>query len=151
MKQSKPILPYMSTEPREYLSQTAMMTYEQKGIYFELLNHLWIREASLPADDTLIARLLHITPAKWRKIKSVIGHHFEWENEKITHSALTESWRRVSNIYEIKRSNGAKGGIKRFENMQSRQANAKPIADPTASRLVGDVLERMGAITTNIK
>jgi uncharacterized protein YdaU (DUF1376 family) len=54
----------------------AMLTYEERGVFLELLTIFWTlnQGCSLADDDIVIARILHIQHRKWKKIKkSLMG------------------------------------------------------------------------------
>lgn len=53
-----------------YLADTTHLTTEEHGAYMLLLAAMWRRNGSVPDDDKDNARILGLTPAKWRKIKA---------------------------------------------------------------------------------
>lgn len=71
-------LPHFSFYPRDWLADVAHLSYEERGVFFDLLCHMWVRgeDCALPDDDRAIAKLLRVTPARWRKWKSVLIESF---------------------------------------------------------------------------
>ena len=53
-----------------YLADTTHLTTEEHGAYMLLLAAMWRRNGWVPDDDKDNARILGLTPAKWRKIKA---------------------------------------------------------------------------------
>jgi uncharacterized protein YdaU (DUF1376 family) len=96
-----------------YLADTTHLTTEEHGAYMLLLAAMWRRNAWVPDDDKDNARILGLTPAKWRKIKArlietVSG--FRVEDGKITQEKLQKTWENTQEKIGKNRSNGAKGG-----------------------------------------
>lgn len=68
--------PYFSFYPIDYLNniKVKQLTHEQRGIYFDILCHMWLMDdCMLPDDDQFISRLLHVRPSKWRKLKEILS------------------------------------------------------------------------------
>lgn len=60
---------------------TTLMTAEQEGAFVRLLCHAWLTKhecaCSLPDDDTAIAQMARLTPARWRKVGGLIKAQFK--------------------------------------------------------------------------
>lgn len=68
-------IPYFAFYPKDWLADTGHLSYEERGVYFDLLCHMWVRadaSCSLPADDQFLANLLHLPLAKWRKLRTTL-------------------------------------------------------------------------------
>lgn len=68
-----PEFPYFPLYPTDFLGDDKVMvlSLEELGAYFRLLCISWQRDpvATIPADDTLIARLVGVTPERWSELK----------------------------------------------------------------------------------
>lgn len=69
--------PYFAFYPQDWLSdpKMAQLTYEERGVYFELLCRMWTfndGSCTLPDEDGFIARVLRVRPSKWEKLKAVL-------------------------------------------------------------------------------
>lgn len=71
-------LPYFNYYPRDFIADTRHLTFEQRGIYRELLDFMWIygEDCSLPDDVKTISGLLNLSPAKWRAVRAVLVEGF---------------------------------------------------------------------------
>ena len=96
-----------------YLADTTHLTTEEHGAYMLLLAAMWRRNGVVPDDDKDNARILGLTPAKWRKIKArfmVTISGFVVENDTITQEKLRKTWENTQEKIDKNRKNGAKGG-----------------------------------------
>ena len=68
--------PYFPWYPKDWQSdgKVRQLSYEERGVYFELLCHMWTYDGScsLPDGAGLIRRMLGISAAKWRSIRQVL-------------------------------------------------------------------------------
>ncbi len=68
--------PYFPFYPQDWLSdpKVALLSLEAQGAYFTLLCQMWVlnEDCTLRDDDASLARLLRLTPARWRKIRSAL-------------------------------------------------------------------------------
>lgn len=69
--------PWMKLYPRETLSDGNFSSWslEERGAWLTLVLHNWI-EGSLPADQTSLARVLHVDPQTMRGLWSALGSRF---------------------------------------------------------------------------
>lgn len=120
-----------------YLADTTHLTTEEHGAYMLLLAAMWRRNAWVPDDDKDNARILGLTPAKWRKIKARLMETvsgFRIEDGKITQEKLQKTWEKTQEKIDKSRSNGAKGGRpKSKENNDLAKANGSVSVNPTES------------------
>ena len=96
-----------------YLADTTHLTTEEHGAYMLLLAAMWRRNGWVPDDDKDNARILGLTPAKWRRIKARLMETvsgFRVEEGKITQEKLQKTWKNTQEKIDRNRSNGAKGG-----------------------------------------
>ena len=111
-----------------YLADTTHLTTEEHGAYMLLLAAMWRRNGSVPDDDKDNARILGLTPAKWRKIKARLTatiSGFVIEKGTITQEKLRKTWENTQEKIDKNRSNGAKGGrAAASKNNNLDQANA---------------------------
>ena len=66
--------PYFAFYRQDWLAdnKVMMMTYEEKGVYIDILCHMWNYQNEncfLPDNDTFMCRLLRIKPQKWKRLK----------------------------------------------------------------------------------
>lgn len=124
-----------------YLADTTHLTTEEHGAYLLLLAAMWRRNGSVPDDDRDNARILGLTPAKWRKVKArlvstIAG--FRIEDGRITQEKLQKIWKNTQEKIATNRENGSKGGRpKSHKNNNLAKANGsvsvnrnKTIPDP---------------------
>lgn len=96
-----------------YLADTTHLTTEEHGAYMLLLAAMWRRNGSVPDDDKDNARILGLTPAKWRKIKARLTatiSGFNADGDTITQEKLRKTWEITQEKISKNAENGAKGG-----------------------------------------
>ena len=71
-------LPYFNYYPRDFIADTRHLTYEQRGIYHDILDFMWIygEDCTLPDEPKTIAGLLNVSPAKWQSVRAVLVEGF---------------------------------------------------------------------------
>lgn len=107
-----------------------LMTYEQRGIYRELLDHQWVN-GSVPADPALLAALLHMDLERFRQVWPLIMGKFQPHQEGRLLNAKLEAQRRELDAYiEEQRRRGATGGRRRADQLANRLATATPPLEP---------------------
>ncbi|WP_104019098.1 YdaU family protein [Roseovarius nitratireducens] len=122
-----------------YLADTTHLTTEEHGAYLLLLGAMWRRNGRVPDDDKDNARILGLTPSKWRKVKArfcdtISG--FQVENGMITQEKLQKTWENTQEKIEKNRTNGAKGGRpKSNKNNNKAKANGSVSDNPTETKL----------------
>ena len=60
-------LPYFKHNPSDYLHDPKVikLNYEDRGIFWQLINEMWTARMELPADDEYLAALLRLPLDKW--------------------------------------------------------------------------------------
>jgi uncharacterized protein YdaU (DUF1376 family) len=120
-----------------YLADTTHLTTEEHGAYMLLLAAMWRRNGVVPDDDKDNARILGLTPVKWRKIKARLMatiSGFIVENDTITQEKLQKTWKNTQEKIDKNKQNGAKGGrAAASKNNDLAQANATVSVKPKAS------------------
>jgi uncharacterized protein YdaU (DUF1376 family) len=111
-----------------YLADTTHLTTEEHGAYMLLIAAMWRRNGSVPNDDKDNARILGMTPAKWRKVKARLGatiSGFRVDSDAITQEKLLKTWKNTQEKIAKNALNGAKGGrAAASKNNDLGQANA---------------------------
>lgn len=93
-----------------YLADTTHLSTEEHGAYLLLLGAMWRRNGWVPDDDRDNARILGLTPAKWRRTKDRLSAFLTFQDGQITQKNLLKIWEITQEKIETNRSNGAKGG-----------------------------------------
>jgi uncharacterized protein YdaU (DUF1376 family) len=126
---------YMPLWPDAWLLDTGHLTYEQKGIYNDLLQHMWLRDGYLQNDDAFLARLLGLTLGKWRRVSPAIMALLTVEQNRVTQKRLIAEYNRSIEKIEKLTKSGREGGLaKSLKNKGSglADATANATADATA-------------------
>ena len=100
-----------------YLADTTHLTTEEHGAYLLLLGAMWRRNGSVPDDDKDNARILGLTPAKWRKIKARLAQTvsgFRADGQTISQEKLQKTWENTQEKISKNRENGSKGGRPKY-------------------------------------
>ena len=58
--------------PADFSIDTAHLTSEQVGAYVRLLCRLWRQSGRIKNDDSELARIVGVSPQKWRRMKASI-------------------------------------------------------------------------------
>lgn len=137
--------PYFPFYPRDWLadSKVSQLTYEEQGVYFNLLCRAWTYEdgsCSLPNDDRLIARIMGLRPAKWAKFRAVlvdgIAPVFRVVGDRLVNGRLLEEYEKLQEKSQIQSANAKKRwgdeSPKPATNQQVNDAMAMPTHMPTA-------------------
>lgn len=120
-----------------YLADTTHLTTEEHGAYLLLLAAMWRRNGSVPDSDKDNARIIGVTPAKWRGVKARLLETipgFRVGNGGITQEKLQKTWENTQEKIEKNRANGAKGGRpKSNKNKGMEKANGYDSVNPNKS------------------
>lgn len=103
--------PFIQFYIGDYLKETPHLSTEQHGAYFLLLLAMWGAGGHLPNDDAKLARIVHLSTVRWRKIKDDVIEFFEVEEDKITHKRITSDIKKVEKKSEVRASAGRAGGV----------------------------------------
>lgn len=93
-----------------YLADTTHLSTEEHGAYLLLLSAMWRRNGWVPDHDKDNARILGLTPSKWRKIKVRLAGFLIFEDGQITQKNLLKIWKNTQEKIAKNRENGSKGG-----------------------------------------
>ena len=114
-----------------YLADTTHLTTEEHGAYMLLLAAMWRRNGWVPDDDKDNARILGLTPAKWKRVKERLSVFLIFQDGQITQKNLLKIWKITQEKIEKNRENGAKGGRpKTRENKGIEKANGSVSQKP---------------------
>lgn len=117
-----------------YLADTTHLTCEEHGAYLLLLAAMWRRDGSVPNSDPDIARILHLGPAKWRRIKQRLSPFLNITENTITQQKLTKTWKKTQEKITKNKINGALGGrTNTKENKDIDKANGSVSVNPNVT------------------
>ena len=109
------------------------MTYQERGIYFELLLFSWC-DGSIPDNDMEIARLLNISVREWRKSAPRIRPRFVARGGVLVNERL-ETVRHEQDAHRLERSASGKAGAKKrwlSHRAQNGSAMQQPLANDSS-------------------
>ena len=102
-----------------------LMTYEQRGVYRELLDQQWL-EGSIPSEPAQIAAMLHIPAARFTKVWPLIAGKFRPREDGRLINDRLESYRRELDAFlQNQAEKGALGAAKRWG--RHSQPTARPM------------------------
>ena len=120
------------------VADTPHLSNAEFGAYMRLLVFAWrTRDCSLPDDDKFLARILGVTPARWKKkIKPVMLQFFTVENNKWTQKKQLKVREKVAKNVAQKSRAGKSSALKRQKTRPTAvpttktktKANAKALA-----------------------
>ncbi|WDL99307.1 DUF1376 domain-containing protein [Alicyclobacillus sp. ALC3] len=110
--------PYFPFYPRDWLSDgnVQVLSLEEAGAYITLLAYMWNggKDCSLDDDDANLAKLLHVSLKRWKKLRSVLfdgsGAVFHVSDGRVRNKRLDAEWRAVLE----KSANNTKAANKRW-------------------------------------
>lgn len=115
------------------------MTYEQRGVYRDLLDFAW-DQRGLPIDKDQIRAMLGLDKRKFSLIWPIIGRHFIERDGRLVNAKQERVRARMDAYLDRKREAGGKGGKQRAANLADVKQEAKqnpstatPSATPSAS------------------
>lgn len=121
--------PFMQLYVADYLGDTQHLTTEQHGAYLLLLMTMWRAGGSLPDDDTKLARIVRLTPARWRRIKGDVIAFFETEDGRLTQKRLAAELKKTKEKSEVRAVAGHAGGVaKSLKTHKPAVANATSLS-----------------------
>jgi uncharacterized protein YdaU (DUF1376 family) len=110
----------------DYLSATTRLTTEQHGAYFLLLLDYW-KNGPPPNDDAVLAQIVRMSPAAWRKAKPALIGFFDQADGHLIQRRVEKERDRASNVTEERSKAGKAGAAKRWG--KGGQRDSKPIAN----------------------
>lgn len=111
-----------------------LMTYEQRGVYRELLDQQWV-EGSLPANPQHLAGLLRMPVARFEKLWPLISGKFRARDDGRLINDRLESYRcELDEFVKIRAKNGSKGAEARWRRHRRShgKANATAMANDSS-------------------
>ena len=120
--------PYMKLYWQDYESDTAALSLEEHGAYLMLIKAYWQAGGPLPDDDARMARLLRITPKKWRNLKPIAAQFFTVCDGFWSHKRLDTELEHFRAISLNRKENGKKGGVAKATANAKASAKANAVA-----------------------
>lgn len=116
--------PWMPLYVRDYLVDTATLSLEEHGAYVLLLMYQW-HTGPLVDDEKSMAKLLRITPRRWREIRPKLADFFEISDGKWAQKRLENEREKALDISSKRASSGREGGkAKSLKSQDTSLANA---------------------------
>jgi len=130
--------------PADWLSDARVreMTFEEKGVYIDLLSHAW-KERGIPADQKRLAKLLGLSPAKLARLWATVGRCWEERGDVLVQPRME----RQRDERERHREQAREAGKRSAEKRRSGNGGATALALLVALSVGGSVdlpLERNG-------
>lgn len=115
------------------------MTYEQRGMYRELMDVAWgdgTVEPCLTDDDAWIAKELGVPLARWKKVGPAIRACWEARGGKLYNPRLSKAWEIQRAKYDLKVKAGKESAKKRAESQHRSPSvgNKRPTPLPVRSQ-----------------
>ncbi len=68
-------LPYFKHTPQDYLHDPRIikLSFEERGVYWQLINEMWSSKMQLPDDEEYLAALLRFPIEKWLAIRKKLS------------------------------------------------------------------------------
>jgi uncharacterized protein YdaU (DUF1376 family) len=118
--------PFMQLYVADYLGDTQHLSTEQHGAYLLLLMAMWRAGGMLPDDDVKLARMVRLSPARWRKVRPEIITLFDSEDGQISQKRLRAEYEKAQEKSQKRADAGKAGGkAKALKDNKSRLANAR--------------------------
>jgi uncharacterized protein YdaU (DUF1376 family) len=98
--------------PKDWLTdeKVMLMTCEERGAYFHLLNHAWLNEdCSLPDDDKSLA-ILSGANGRWEHVFPSVRDMFEQKGDRLFNKRLLKEREKQNKFRESKRKAGIQSG-----------------------------------------
>lgn len=120
----------------DYLADTQRLTCEQHGAYLLLIMDYW-RNGPPPDDDEILAQIVKLDKAKWRKSRGVLSRMFNVENGIWKHKRIDAEIIRATDISDKRKAAGKAGAAKRWDGkgMANAMANASQTDKQTDRQL----------------
>jgi uncharacterized protein YdaU (DUF1376 family) len=102
--------PFMQLYVADYIGDTLHLTTEQHGAYLLLLMAMWRTGGTLPNEEHKLARIVGLSPARWRRVGGDVLAFFDVTDEQITQKRLMKEIEKVKEKSAKRAEAGAKGG-----------------------------------------
>lgn len=116
------ITPYMRFYPGDWKQKTQHLKAEARGVYLELILHIFSNGA-LPPDDEALARIGGVSRAEWRKIRPMLEPFF-----------VMPGWRQVRAEEEREHARGRSKKAVEAANARWREQNYEKIEEKIAKK-----------------
>lgn len=127
--------PAFSMYPKDFLTDTQLLSAEQLGAYIALLCNAWVGlpgnpQGFLPPDGESLARLARLTPKRWREIGTPVLELFEQDGEgRLYHKRLLRELARQKDRSKkasasAKRRWGGANGMRTHSERTAKKAGA---------------------------
>lgn len=93
-----------------YLADTTHLSTEEHGAYLLLLMAMWRRGGSVPDDDVDNARIVNLSPRRWRQVRERLAPLLVLGEGQISQGRLKKEWDFVQRKRAAASENGALGG-----------------------------------------
>ena len=129
---------WMAFYVRDYLGDTLGLTTEEHGAYLLLIMGCWMAGGSLLDDDSELAAIAKLPPARWRVMSVKIRRFFSDIDGRLVHGRVAAEYAKAQELSDAKRGPARAGAEKRWgEGMgtgtrSQRLAAARAIATHTA-------------------
>lgn len=108
----------------DYLGDTRHLTTEQHGAYLLLLMAMWRAGGALPNDEAKLARIVGLSPARWRRISSDVIAFFDVGGANITQKRLVAEIEKAREKSHKRADAGRQGG-----KAKALKSNDPPVAN----------------------
>lgn len=131
--------PWMKFYVKDYMMDIDVkaLTYEEKGLYTDMLFLMWDNGGVLPGDMTELSKILGISCKKFTKKFQKISKFFQKVETDgkvfLTQKRLNKEWNKAEQISDKRSQAGQKGGI---ASQSQRQANAKAKAQANDKQML---------------
>jgi uncharacterized protein YdaU (DUF1376 family) len=127
----------------DYLADTMHLTTEQHGAYLLLIFHLW-RRATLPDDNTVLAKITGLDASSWSSARPVLAEFFKIQDGQWRHGRVERERIRVAAKQETNVKKAKSAASKRWRNASASRgpsiaqalpgdANPEPQPEPEFS------------------
>lgn len=109
---------WMPWYPGDYQRATQHLTTLEHGAYRLLIDACWCRGGNLPNDDGDLARIVHLQPDEWSKIRPRMAEFFQTDNGAWTHKRVTEELDKAKDRkdQQFKRTEAARAALQSHRN-----------------------------------
>lgn len=118
------ISPAFQFYAKDWLVDTAHMTYEEKGVYIDLLCRSWV-DVGLPDDQSRLQKLLSLSAHKMKKVWPTVAEKFVQIEDRLFNRRL-ERERRKQALRRAQMSEAGKKGAEARYGQSYSDAIAKP-------------------------
>jgi uncharacterized protein YdaU (DUF1376 family) len=117
---------------KDIRSETYNMSRIEKSAYIDLLEMLWERDGSIPADDKWIAIELGMKPREWTAMRDRVLRQFVSANGCLSHPRFTvELEKAKANVEQKRRAGIASAEARKSQRAFNGRSTGVPTADPT--------------------